>query len=162
MLRSNRMLGALVLLAASLSGSAAFAEDETNVARGATLAGPGLAVRGYDVVAYFDGGRPTLGTYQYAVVFAGATYRFVSRVHRDVFRANPAKYAPAYGGFCAYGAALGKKFDGDPQLWAIRGGRLFLNLNPEIQKKWSADVPTNVAKADRNWRRIEHEAVADL
>jgi hypothetical protein len=162
MLRWNRTLGTLALLAASFAHSAALAADETNLTRGATRAGPGLAVHGYDVVAYFEAGRPTLGSEQYEVAWAGATYRFASQAHLDAFEANPARYAPAYGGFCAYGAAHGKKFDGDPQRWKIVDGRLFLNLDAEVQKKWSEDVAGNVAKADQNWRQIEHRAVGDL
>lgn len=157
-----RTLGALALLGASLAPSAVRAADEVNVAKGATLAGPGLAVRGYDVVAYFKEGRPTLGSDQYAVAYQGGTYRFASQENLDAFQAEPAKFAPAFGGFCAYGAVLGKKFDGDPLLWKIADGRLFLNLNPDIQKKWSEDVAGNVGKADENWRQIEHRAVGDL
>ena len=162
MTRWTRRLGVLVLLAASFAASATLAADEVNVTKGATLAGPGLAVHGYDVVAYFNQGRPTLGSDQYAVAYAAGTYRFESQANLDAFKANPAKYAPAFGGFCAYGAALGKKFDGDPLLWKIVDGRLVLNLNAEIQKKWSADIAGNVAKADENWRRIEHLTVGDL
>jgi hypothetical protein len=158
----TRRLWSLVLLAASLSPSAALAADEVNVTKGATLAGPGLAAHGYDVVAYFDQGRPMLGSDQYAIAHEGGTYRFASEANLEAFKASPAKYAPAYGGFCAFGAALGKKFDGDPLLWKIVDGRLFLNLNADVQKKWSADIAGNVAKADANWRRIEHRAVGDL
>jgi YHS domain len=161
MLQSIRRLG-LLLLVAGLVPSATLAADEVNVTKGATLAGPGLAAHGYDVVAYFDRGRPTHGSDRFAVAHEGATYRFASQANLDAFKANPAKYAPAYGGFCAYGAALGKKFDGDPLLWKIVDGRLFLNLNEDIQKKWSADIAGNVAKADENWRQIEHRPVREL
>lgn len=161
MRRWIRDLG-LVLLATSSAPSATLAADEVNVSKGATLAGPGLAVHGYDVVAYFDQGRPALGSDRYAIAYQDGTYRFASQANLDAFKANPAKYAPAYGGFCAYGAALGKKFDGDPLLWKIVDNRLFLNLNADIQSKWSAHIAGNVTKADANWRRIEHSAVGDL
>jgi predicted pyridoxine 5'-phosphate oxidase superfamily flavin-nucleotide-binding protein len=81
------------------------------------------------------------------------TYRFVSQANLDAFKANPAKYEPAYGGFCAYGAALGKKFDGDPRYWKIVDGRLYLNLNGDIQTEWSKDI--SGTKADTNWGRIQ-------
>jgi len=162
MIRWIRSLGLLALLAAGLIPSVMYATDEVNIAKGATRSGPGLAAHGYDVVAYFNQGRPTLGSDQYEIAHEGGTYRFASQANLDAFKANPAKYAPAYGGFCAYGAALGKKFDGDPQLWKIVDGRLFLNLDPEVQKKWSADIAGNVAKADANWHRIEHRTVGDL
>jgi YHS domain-containing protein len=86
--------------------------------------GPGLAVHGHDVVAYFADGTPTAGSDEFAHVYDGATYRFASRANLDAFKADPAKYAPAYGGFCAYGVAVGKKFDGDPRFWKMVDGRL--------------------------------------
>lgn len=156
------ILIALAVSTASLASSGALATDEVNVTKGATRAGPGLAVHGYDVVAYFQEARPVLGSDRYAVAHEGGTYRFATQANLDAFEANPSRYAPAFGGFCAYGAAVGKKFDGDPHFWRIVDGRLFLNLNAEIQEKWSADVSGNVAKADENWRRIEHRAVDDL
>ncbi|KAB2850623.1 MAG: YHS domain-containing protein, partial [Hyphomicrobiaceae bacterium] len=113
MMKLIRSLLLAASLIAPLSG-AAFAVDEVNVSKGATLAGPGLAVHGYDVVAYFTNGAPLLGGDTFAVAHNGATYRFASQANLDAFKANPAKYEPAYGGFCAYGVMLGKKFDGDP------------------------------------------------
>lgn len=157
-----RRLAALALFAALGAASMARAVDEVNVTKGATLAGPGLAVHGYDVVAYFTTGRPTLGSDRYAVAHQGATYRFASRANLDAFEANPQKYVPAYGGFCAYGAAVNKKFDGDPLFWKIVGDRLFLNLNADIQQKWAEDEAGHIAKADQNWRRIEQRAVSEL
>jgi YHS domain-containing protein len=102
----------------------ALAVDEVDVSTGATIAGPGLAVHGHDVVAYFADGTPTAGSDEFAHVYDGATYRFASRANLDAFKADPAKYAPAYGGFCAYGVAVGKKFDGDPRFWKMVDGRL--------------------------------------
>lgn len=155
-------LGTFALLAATLVPSAALAVDEVNVSTGATSTGPGLAVHGYDVVAYFTQGRPTIGSYKHAVAHEGATYRFASQANLDAFKANPEKYAPAFGGFCAFGTSVGKKFDGDPLRWRIVDGRLFLNLNADIQRTWLEDVAGNIAKADENWRRIEHSAASDL
>ena len=111
------------------------------MSKGATLAGPGLAAHGYDVVAFFTDGKAEIGSDKYAVAHAGGTYRFVSQAHLDAFKADPGKYAPAYGGFCAYGVALGKKFDGDPRYWKIVDGKLYLNLNGDIQAEWSKDIP---------------------
>jgi YHS domain-containing protein len=128
--------------------------DEVNVSKGGTLAGPGLAAHGYDVVALFTEGSPTIGSDAYAIAYGGGTYRFASQANLDAFKANPSKYEPAYGGFCAYGVALGKKFDGDPRFWKIVDGRLYLNLNGNIQSEWSKDVASNIAKADTNWGRI--------
>ncbi len=152
------LMGAL----AALFGAPAFADDEVNVSKGATLAGPGLAVHGYDVVAYFTEGKPTLGSDKYAVAYNGATYRFESQENLGAFKADPAKYEPAYGGFCAYGAALGKKFDGDPLNWKIVDGKLYLNVNADIASEWVKDIPGNIKKADGNWGRIRSVAVGKL
>jgi len=136
--------------------------DEINVSKGGTLAGPGLAVHGYDVVAFFTEGKPAFGSDAHALAHGGGTYRFASRANLDALKANPAKYEPAYGGFCAYGTALGKKFDGDPRFWKIIDGRLYLNLNGDIQAEWSKDIAGNIAKADKNWGRVRGVAVAKL
>lgn len=153
-----------LLIAAALSAAPlyAVAADETNVTKGATLAGPGLAAHGYDVVAYFVTGTPTLGTDKFAVAIDGGTYRFSSQANLDTFKADPAKYQPAFGGYCAYGAALGKKFDGDPQYWKIVDGRLYLNLNGDIQKEWGKDIAGNITKASGNWSRIRTVPVDKL
>ena len=86
----------------------------------------------------------------------------MSQVNLDAFKANPAKYEPSYGGFCAYGVALGKKFDGDPRYWKIVDGRLYLNLNGDIQAEWSKNIAGNVTKADTNWARIRGITAARL
>ena len=140
----------------------ALAVDEVNVSTGATVPGPGLAVHGHDVVAYFSHGAPTLGSAEFSHVHEGATYRFASQANLDAFEADPAKYVPAYGGFCAYGVAVGKKFDGDPRFWKVVDGRLYLNLNGDIQATWLEDVPGHIAEADENWTEIRSVAVEDL
>jgi hypothetical protein len=155
---------ALLLLSAFTLGAAspAFALDEVNVSTGATISGPGLAVHGHDVVAYFSGDGPTLGSDTYAYAYKGGTYRFKDKANLDTFKAEPEKYVPAYGGFCAYGVALGKKFDGDPRFWKIVDGRLYLNLNGDIQSQWSKDIPGNLTKSETNWGRIAGTPAADL
>jgi YHS domain-containing protein len=132
------------------------------VQRRNALAGPGLAAHGYDAVAFLADGKAEVGSDTYAVAHAGGTYRFTSKAHLDQFKSDPDKYVPAYGGFCAYGAALGKKFDGDPRYWKIVGGKLYLNLNGDIQAEWSKDIPGNIAKADKNWARIHGTPVHRL
>ncbi len=153
-------LGLSLLAAPTVLGSA-HAADEQNVSKGATLAGPGLAAHGYDVVSYFKG-QPTVGTDAFAVAYDGATYRFADQANLDAFNAEPTKFEPAYGGFCAYGAAVGKKFDGDPRYWKIVDGRLYLNLNGDIQSKWSEDIAGNIKKADSNWTNIKSIPVDKL
>lgn len=140
----------------------AHAADEVNVSAGLVESGKPLAAHGYDVVSYFTDGKPQAGSFQYRETYQGATYRFASEAHQKAFRADPAKYAPQYGGFCAYGVSVGKKFDGDPQNWTLDDGKLYLNLNADIQDKFRKDVPGNVAKAEKNWKSIEHTAVSGL
>lgn len=159
---SNQLAAIAVALAATATfAGAAFAVDENNLSRGATLAGPGLAVHGYDAVSFFSG-QPTIGDDKFAFVYEGATYRFASQGNLDKFKASPAKYVPAYGGFCAFGTALGKKFDGDPRYWKIVDGKLYLNLNADIQSKWNEDIAGNLKKADSNWTKIRSTAVEKL
>ena len=139
--------------------SAQVAADEVNVSRGGTLAGSGRAVHGYDVVAYFKSGIATPGSDKFAVAYRGATYRFASQANLDAFLADSDRYTPAFGGYCAFGAALGKKFDGDPQVWKIVGDRLYLNLNSDIAAEWGKDIPGNIVKAETNWAKIRATAV---
>lgn len=157
----RHLLPLAAAFAFALAGPA-LAVDEVNVSKGATISGPGLAVHGHDVVAYFTDGAPTLGSDEFAHVYDNATYRFASQAHLDAFKADPARYAPAYGGFCAYGVAVGKKFDGDPRFWKVVDGRLYLNLNGDIQAKWLQDIPGNIADAEANWAEIRSVAVGDL
>lgn len=140
----------------------AFAVDEVNVARGLSAAGAPLALHGYDPVAYFTQGIPTRGSDKITHVHNGAAYRFASEANQALFKADPVRYAPQYGGYCAFGVSVGKKFDGDPQFWTVRNNKLYLNLNPDIQANFSKDVSGNIKKADANWVKIEQTAVADL
>ncbi len=142
--------------------SNAHAVAEINVAPGMTLKGPGIAVHGYDPVAYFTAGRPTQGSAEHSLVHEGATYRFTSTDNMKTFQKNPAKYVPVFGGFCAYGVAVGAKFDGDPRFWKIVDGRLYLNLNKKIQDTWLKDIPGNLEKAEKSWTKIEHSDPATL
>lgn len=152
----------VALAAAFASMPLAHATDEVNVSSGLVETGKPLAVHGYDVVSYFTDGKPEPGSFQYKEAYQGATYRFASEAHQKAFHADPAKYAPQYGGFCAYGVSVGKKFDGDPQNWTVSDGRLYLNLNAEIQEKFRKDVPGAISKADKNWSSIEHKSVSGL
>ena len=121
---------------------------------------PGLS--GYDPVAYFTDGKPVRGSGFHVTVFKGATYAFASEKHKEAFEANPEKHVPAYGGYCAYGVAIGKKFVADPEVWKIVDGKLYLNLDRDIQKKWEKDVPGQIGTADANWLKIKDKAPSDL
>jgi YHS domain-containing protein len=114
----------------------AFAGPEINTTSGIVTANGkpalGLAIHGYDVVGYFTEGKPVKGDAKFAVIESQATYWFSSQANLDAFKANPARKEPAFGGFCAYGVSVGAKFDGDPTLWKIVDGRLYLNLDAGI------------------------------
>jgi len=154
-----RQLAAAVLLGLFLAGGpsgAVFAYDERSTAA-VNVDAAGLALRGYDPVSYFSG-KPVQGVAAYTASYDGASYRFASARNRDQFKADPARYAPQYGGFCAMGVALGKKLDGDPEVWKVAGGKLYLNVNREVFAKWSQDVPGHVAEAEAEWPKIRHQA----
>jgi len=110
---------------------------------------------GHDAVAYFTEGKPTLGSADFTAQYESATYLFASAQNRDLFKANPDKYAPAYGGFCAYGATFGKKIDVDGKAFEIVDGQLYVNKNRRVYNTWKKDIPGNIAKADRQWKTIK-------
>lgn len=118
----------------------------------------GLAIRGYDPVAYFTVGKPTKGNVSFSASHKGATYHFASAANRDAFVKEPEKYAPQFGGFCAMGTALERKFDGDPNLWRIVDGKLFLNVAEPAHKRWQSDIPGYIKQANQNWPKIREKA----
>ena len=115
----------------------------------------GLGAKGYDVVNYFTAGKPAQGSDKHEAVYGGVTWRFVSKEHRDMFEANPEKYAPQYGGFCSWGAANGKLFDVDPMTgWTIVDGKLYLNFNADLNKTFTKEATKFIPKADKNWSSL--------
>ena len=133
---------AVVALVASTAG----AGDLVNVA-GAS----GIALDGYDPVAFFTDGKPTPGDPGVTSTYKGANYLFASTAHKTQFDANPEKYIPQFGGYCAYGAALGGLFPVDISTWQVRNGKLYLNLNPAISAEVNKDPAAFIAKAEKNW-----------
>lgn len=126
----------------------------------------GYAVGGYDPVAYFDLKQVPLGESQPEAVpgkagitteYNGATWAFASEANREKFLADPAKYAPAYDGHCAYGIAQGGKVPGNPNLWRIVDGKLYLNITPTVVGFWESDIPGNLSTAENNWTSKEAE-----
>ncbi len=112
------------------------------------------AVGGYDTVAYHTAGEPVRGEREFQTEWNGATWRFASQDNLELFLADPEVYAPQYGGYCAWAMAEGYTAKGDPELWAIVDGRLYLNFNQEIQDRWEADIPGFIAAADANYPAI--------
>ena len=122
----------------------------------------GLALQGYDPVAYFTVGEPTRGDWTITTIHNDATYRFATEENKAAFEADPEAYLPEYGGYCAFGAAMGFKFDGDPLHWKIVEGELFLNISQDIQERWLTDVPGFIQQADANWTDIRTAEPASL
>ncbi len=134
------------ILALPLMSAPVLAADLVNVS-GASR----IAINGFDPVAFFTDARPVNGSPSITATHQGATYFFATEEHKDLFTSDPGKYAPQYGGFCAYGVALDALFPVDISTWQIRDDRLYLNLNHDILAEFNADFPGSVAKADRNW-----------
>lgn len=114
-----------------------------------------LALKGYDPVAYFTEGKAVEGRKEFTLQYADANWRFESAASRDLFSQNPEKYLPQYGGYCAWGISQSKFFDGDPRVWKIVDGKLYVNYNKEIEKTWEQDMQGFIDKADRNWPMLE-------
>ena len=140
-----------IVLALSVGLAAVFATAPGAQAAPHVNINDGYAVHGYDVVAYFTVGQPTNGDDRFTAVHDSARYRFASADHRDRFVADPSVYAPQYGGFCAFGTSVGRKFDGDPHAWRIVDGKLYLNLNKTVQSQWLKDPHGYIRGAEHNW-----------
>ncbi len=140
---------AAVVLAGVIGATSVSAQDYTHST-------PGLS--GYDPVAYFTDGKPMKGSGFHTAVYEGVTYAFASEEHQKQFQANPRKFLPAFGGYCAYGLAVGKKFVADPEVWRIVQGKLYLNLDKSIQRKWEKDITGYINQAEVNWTKIRDRA----
>lgn len=140
----------------ALSAAPALAVDEHYIEGDAV-------VGGYDVVAYHTAGAPTMGSADYAAMYQGATWYFSSAENLEMFNADPAKFAPAYGGWCSAGASKGKKVPTLPDLWAIVDGQLYLNSSPAAHNKlFLADTDTVIRKGEGNWKTIFATPAGDL
>jgi hypothetical protein len=115
---------------------------------------PGVAVGGHDPVAYFTEGRPREGSASITAAHGGATWRFMSEANRAAFLADPAKYAPQFGGHCSWAASQGYLAKGDPGNWRIVNGKLYLNYDATIHRRWERDIPGFIRKGDANWPKI--------
>ncbi|MCG8445714.1 MAG: hypothetical protein MI753_08375 [Hyphomicrobiales bacterium] len=162
MMRSLMFSGAL-FAALAFSGNALAGDQYVD--------STGFAASGYDVVAYFSkeqsavgGGQPlaTPGKASITTEWNGATWAFATEENRDLFIADPEKYAPQYDGHCAYGAAVneGGKVPGNPHLWRIVDGKLYLNITSNVVGFWEEDIAGNISRADDNWTRLEETVPA--
>ena len=152
-----KKLRALVAIASMSAAYGAFAAD---IDVNANL--NDVAIQGYDPVAYFTDAEPTKGSAEYSATYKNAIYHFASAEHRDQFRADPSAYAPQYGGYCAFGVTMEKKFDTDPTAWKIVDGKLYLNLNKDVQTRWLTDVPGYIVSANDLWPEIKGVEAGEL
>ena len=147
----------LVFAAATLAFSAlTFAGVDTDTNEN------GVILAGYDAVAYFTVGKPVLGSADFTAIHNDAIYRFSSAENRDLFKTDPAKYAPQYGGFCAYGATFGKKFEVDGKAFEIVNGKLYVNKNQQVYAAWRQNIPKHLNEANTEWPTIEFISANDL
>ena len=147
--RAIRLAAAALILSVSGPISGALAVDEHYITSGA-------AISGYDAVAYHTAGKPTKGSATFTAEYQGVTWHFASAANRDLFKADPAKYAPAYGGWCSAGASKGKKVVTKPaEFWTIVDGRLYLNSSQAAHEKlFLADPTGTIRKGEMNWKVI--------
>lgn len=149
--RSLLALGATALLASGGAARALFGRGPS----GLVYHEDGVAIDGSDAVAYHDGNGPVPGTEAFTHAWEGATWRFASAANRDAFAADPTRWAPAYGGWCAWAvAAKGALAPTRPGNWSLVDGRLYLNFDDAVQRLWEADVPGMIARGDRRWPEI--------
>jgi len=141
--------GVIVLLALVGRGHAA---DERSAP--VNQSSDGVAIEGYDPVAYFTDSKPVMGSSEYTYQWHGAVWHFASAQHRDAFAKSPESYAPQYGGYCAYGVSQGHTAPVDPAAWKIINGKLYLNYNKEVQKLFLNDPSSEIEKADQNWPKL--------
>lgn len=146
MLTRRRFLTAsAVLPAATLIAVPAFAGKPKVFATG------GVAINGYDPVAYFTDGAPVKGLEAHTSDWEGARMLFARAENKAMFDADPEAYAPKYGGYCAYAVSKGATAPTDPAAWTVHEDRLYLNFSTDVRSIWQQDIPGNVAKADANW-----------
>lgn len=146
MLTRRKLLTATAVFpVATLIGSAVLAAEPP------VFAVDGIAIRGTDPVAYFDGNGPVEGSADHAFEWNGATWHFATEENKAKFMADPEAFAPQFGGYCAYAASLGYTAPTIPEAWTIYEGQLFLNANLRARELWLQDVPGNVAKGRANW-----------
>ena len=117
---------------------------------------------GYDLVSYHTGDQPVAGSGRLLATVDGVNYLFSSKENLATFNADQEKYLPQYGGYCAYGASVGKKFIGDPKVFSVVEGKLYLNLDKAVQNVWNNDIPGYIETADVQWKTIESVPAGDL
>ena len=127
------------------------------MAGGAVFQDDGLAIRGYDPVSYHTLRKATKGSSQHTYQWNNATWHFANQSNKNLFAADPNKYAPQYGGFCAYAASKGALAPTDPHAWTVRGDKLYLNYSMSVRSTWRKNVESNITLADKNWLTLKNQ-----
>lgn len=156
-IRFKSALVSLALVFALVFSAQVFSAQAKSPVPDLNLSRAGLALRGYDPVAYFTVGKPTKGLKSISAKHAGGIYYFSSDENQKLFVRNPKKYLPAYGGYCAYGTATGVKVDGHPRIWHIVNNQLFLNITPSVDRTWQKRTGTYIKRANKNWPKIRNK-----
>lgn len=112
------------------------------------------AIRGHDPVAYFTDGKPVKGSDEHTLEWSGTLFKFASSENLALFQADPEKYAPQYGGYCAYAVSEGYTASTVPEAWDIVDGKLYLNYSLSVKRKWSKNIPERIAAANQNWPAV--------
>ena len=131
-----------------LTGISLFAQ------KSAVFVHSGKAIRGYDPVAYFTEGKPVKGDVKLVYNWNKADWYFSSQKNLDLFKASPEKYAPQYGGYCAFGLSNGYKAPTDADAWTIENDKLYLNYNLQVRQEWNKDRQQRIKQADQNWPSV--------
>jgi hypothetical protein len=139
-----RWSGTFAAAALLVSAQAAFAAE-------ALYTKAGIAQSGHDAVAYFTESKARKGSEEFEYRWNGARWRFASAANRDAFSGSPEKYAPQYGGYCAYAVARNYTAPTDPEAWKVVDGKLYLNYDKKVRALWEKELPAAIARADRNW-----------
>ena len=154
---STRRTVLMVIAAAAVVGGAVGALAEVRaVAQGATPAPERLGLKGYDPVAYFTLSTPTPGVADHEYVYDGVRYRFATARHRDMFKANPEKYAPQFGGSCAMNMSAGVRREADPTVWVISNGNLYVFAGTGGAQRFRQNPELAAANAAANWKNLKN------
>ena len=149
--RALATAGSAVIMLLALAGLGHTADERSAPVNQSS---DGVAIEGYDPVAYFTDSKPVMGSSEYTYQWHGAVWHFASAQHRDAFAKSPESYAPQYGGYCAYGVSQGHTAPVDPAAWKIINGKLYLNYNREVQQLFLKDPSSEIEKADQNWPKL--------
>ncbi len=152
MMRIVKYLVVSFFMFSSFQSLAVFAAEEPGPFQSSFL---GTAAEGYDVVSYFNAGKAIEGNSDLEHKWRGVNWHFSSKANRDAFRENPEKFAPQYGGYCAYAVSQGYTASIDPEAWTIMSGKLYLNYSKNVQSLWEKKIPEYIDAANGHWPTIK-------